>query len=205
MEWLTRLLKSTEPQHMIAGVAAAMVIVDTFFKPLTAVSLGLIALALSPWIAKYIKKAKLPGGTEIEFREAFNRVTKDAEEAGLLVEPTDEQEQRSEYQVLFDEDPTLGLAKLRIELERILVGLAEAAHIDRKRRRGIKWLAYELGENEILNRDELAVIGDIIPLLNAAIHSEDYSYPVAQWVSEEGPKLIAALDNKLLAQRRPPA
>jgi len=43
--WLAR----AQPQHVIAVAALLLLIFDTFIKSLSAVALGLLVVALSPW------------------------------------------------------------------------------------------------------------------------------------------------------------
>src|SRR5215471_8085579 len=55
-EWFGR----AQPQQVIAVTAVLGLIFDTFIKPLSAVALGLIVLALSPWLIRFVKTLEMP-------------------------------------------------------------------------------------------------------------------------------------------------
>ena len=56
---------------VVTAVAAVALIARIVFPTLSidAASLGLIALAILPWLAPLIKSAELPGGIKIEFQD----------------------------------------------------------------------------------------------------------------------------------------
>ena len=75
-------------QHWIAALAVLLVIFDTFVKPISVVSLGLLIVAvavLSPWwrqVPTFLKSAELPGGLKLEFRHELNSATEEVQQAG---------------------------------------------------------------------------------------------------------------------------
>ena len=84
------------------------------------------------WLIKFMKTLELPG-IKVEFRDQLERVTERAKDAGLLSEPVSKTEQRPTYEVVYNTDPTLALAGLRIELERLLSELAVVAGLGKPR------------------------------------------------------------------------
>jgi hypothetical protein len=192
-------LGKAEPQHVIAVAAVLGLIFDTFIKPISAVALGLIVLALSPWLIRFLKTLEMPG-VKLEFREQLEKVTERAEDAGLLAEPDRAVEARPTYESVYNTDPTLALAGLRIELERRLGELAAISGLTAPRR-SIGHLIRILNEAGVLDRDEASVIADLLPLMNKAIHSEEYSREAPGWAIQVGPELLAGIDRKIAEKR----
>ena len=116
-------LAQRQPQYIIAVAALLLLFFDTFIKSLSAVALGLTVLALSPWLIKILKTLEM-AGIKVEFREQFAQITERAEDAGLLSEPDQRLGTQETYESIYNSDPTLALAGLRIELERRLGELA---------------------------------------------------------------------------------
>jgi hypothetical protein len=196
LEQLRAWLARAQPQHLIAVAALLLLIFDTFIKSLSAVALGLLVVALSPWLIRFMKTLEMPG-IKVEFREQLEKVTERAKDAGLLSEPDTEVE---EAEVAYNTDPTLALAGLRIGLEQRLRELAAVSGF-KGRRRSIVHLISVLSNMEVLDREEASVIADLLPLLNKAVHSEEYSQEAAGWAMEIGPELLAGLDKKI-AERK---
>src|SRR5438046_619352 len=84
------------------------------------ITLGLLVLALVPWLGPLLKSIELPGGLKLEFRELMQSGQR-VERAGLVAAaaPADAPE------VGLD-DPKLALAWLRVEIEKRLRALASA-------------------------------------------------------------------------------
>jgi hypothetical protein len=190
--WLAR----AQPQHVIAVAALLLLIFDTFIKSLSAVALGLIVVALSPWLIKFMKTLELPGGIKMEFRDQLERITERAKEAGLLDEVEPLAEKRTAYEAIYNDDPTLALASLRIELERRIRDLGKLAGVEQRRGPVVQNVKL-LRDTGALHADEAGAIEDLMPLLNKAVHSEEYSREAAGWAMQVGPELLAALDRKI--------
>jgi hypothetical protein len=189
-------LASVRPQHVIAVAVLLLLIFDTFVKSLSAVALGLIVVALSPWLIKFMKTLELPGGIKMEFRDQLERVTERAKEAGLLDEAGPPAEKRTAYEAIYNDDPTLALASLRIELERRIRELGKLSGFEQ--RRGPVLQNVRLLRNEgVLQAGEAGAIEDLMPLLNKAVHSEEFSREAAGWAMQVGPRILAGLDRKI--------
>ncbi len=181
-------------KHVISLTAAVLIFIDTFVKPLSYITLGLTALALLPWLLKFVKSAKLPGGIEVELRDELTAATEKADVAGLLTSPQPGVTISPSYALIFDHDPVLAVAGLRIELERRLRELAKEAGIEA--RGGMGMLLRQLPP-EVLPREQASVLADLAPLLNKAVHSEEFSKDAADWAMEVGPQLLASLDFRI--------
>lgn len=199
-----------KPQNLIATVAIAGLFVDLLIKPISNVGLLLIVLALSPWIARIIESIELPGGGKVKFLRDLEKASDKADEAGLLAEPVPEVEQQPTYQAIFSEDPTLSLAGLRIELEQRIRKLVEIHGVwsDLSRTQlgmlgplgksiPLSRAVSALGAGNVLSQPELSAIRDLLPLLNRAAHSKEYSRAAAEWAIDIGPRLLAGLDEKI--------
>lgn len=200
-DWLLR-FKSLEgawqSPWIVAGAAFLFFLFDTFVKPISAVSLGLIVLGLSPWIARYVARITLPGGTQLELAQGFQHVTNTALQVGWLDEQPVSDAKLKEYSAYFDDAPWVALAALRRDLEHRLVALADQHHV-KQRRGGMARLAISLEQADVLTAQEVSVITDLLPLMNAAVHSDEFSHQAARWAITEGPQLLQALDNKIAA------
>jgi hypothetical protein len=195
-------LAQRQPQYIIAVAALLLLFFDTFIKSLSAVALGLTVLALSPWLIKILKTLEM-AGIKVEFREQLAQITERAEDAGLLSEPDQRLGTQETYESIYNSDPTLALAGLRIELERRLGELATVSGLKGgPPRRGVGQLIRILSDEGVLDRDEASVIADLLPLMNKAVHSEEYSQEAAGWAIRVGPELLAAIDRKIAEKKQ---
>lgn len=166
------------------------------------VTLILIVVALVPWLAPVFKSLELPGGIKFEFSE-LERVTQHAKKAGLIKSKPLKKNKKIDYSflVVADQNPSLALAGLRIEIEKRLRMLAQRAKLNGDRA-SVRQLMYALAQKKMLSSQEQAVLAEMIITLNRAVHGEDYDPRSAQWVMENGPKILASLDQKMTARRK---
>lgn len=176
------------------AIAAAHLIWPTL--EIDAVTLVLFLAAIVPWLAPLFKSLELPGGWKVEFQE-LERARAEAEKAGLVAAPS-EKEQRPAYtfQLVADEDPNLALAGLRIELEKRLRELASGSGLEVPRG-GISALLRDLDRHDALTSRERGALADMVHLLNSAVHGAEVDRSAAQWAIEYGPRLLAALDERI--------
>jgi hypothetical protein len=169
-------------------LAAAHVLWPTL--RIDAVTLGLLIVAVLPWLAPIFKSLEFPGGWKIQFQD-LQRVADRAEQAGILL-PVMEKP-RFAFQSAADADPNLALAGLRIEIEKRLVAIAEASGIE-VRNRGIGQLLRALTERQILDPSAAAALRDMSALLNSAVHGATVEPFAVEWAMETGPRVLAGLD-----------
>ena len=157
------------------------------------VTIGLLVVAILPWLSSILESAKFPGGWEIKFR--------DLERAGLKI--TTATQPRQEYALkpapsyitIIDQDPNLALVGLRIEIEQRLVALAEKHQL--RDPRSVKRLFNELQNRGVLNQSALSGIQEIITAGNQAAHGARVEEGTTQWVLSTGTQILAALDAEL--------
>ena len=192
--------------------AVVLAFVDTFIHPISLTALGLLALAGLPWLIPFfrssdfpLKSMKIPGGVEFEFNH-LEQISEQAAKVGLL-RPAGN---KYSFQTIFDQDPNLAMAGLRIELERRLRELGRIAGIPASRT-AILHLVHALEGNGTLDRREVSVIADLLPTLNQAVHAHDLDTRAFAWAMDVGPQLLAGLDAKFrgikeaAGQRQAPA
>jgi hypothetical protein len=185
------------PLKVLVTVGAIAVLALRIFLPtlrIDAVSLGLIGVALLPWLSPLIKSAKLPGGLEIEFQDVKNAAEKitAGEATTLLVAPSSP---TPTYLDIAEQDPNLALVALRIEIEKRLQRLAELADIPRSR--SLTTLTRGLEERRILHPDSAGGLRDLISLGNQAAHGAPVGPEVAYSAVEYGPRVLQILDSKI--------
>jgi hypothetical protein len=176
--------------------ALAVALIHVWFPSLAidAIALSLVALAILPWLGPLFRSVELPGGFKVEFQDRLDRAKERADKAGLLAEPG-AQGQQYTFQLVADQDPNLALAGLRIELERQLKALAEAAGVG-TRMQGARRLVSELAKQGVLTDEEQDVLADLIELLNDAVHGADVGSRASRWAMDVGPRLLASLQGK---------
>ena len=180
------------PIKFLSVAAIVLAFTDTFIHPVSLTALGLLVFAGLPWLiplARFsswpIKSMKLPGGVEFEFSE-LKQIGEEAASAGLLKPAED----TYSFQTIYDQDPNLAVAGLRIELEKRLREIGKIAGID-VNRTGIGQLVRALDRNGALDRSEVSVIADLMPTLNKAVHADDLDARAFDWAMDVGPQLLA--------------
>jgi len=189
-------MKRYGPHMLISAVAVALAIAHIGYPSarIDGIILGLIAIALLPWLGSVFKSIELPGGLKVEYPE-LERAGADAAEAGLLAAVSKKKEEPA-YVAIAQEDPNLALAGLRIEIERRLRTIAAARALEVERR-GISQLLRVLRTQNVLSPNEDGVLNDLVGLLNRAVHGAEADPRAAQWAIEVGPQLLAALDDRV--------
>jgi hypothetical protein len=174
----------------ISGVALSLVVVHLVWPNLKVdtVTLGLVILAALPWLYRFVKDIKLPGGYAVTFRDlidASNKVDnrldslEAASDAGVILEHVG------------DLDPNLAVAGLRIEIEKLVRRIA----VDRgvpsagPLRNLIKRLA-SLGIFPATMADGL---DSIVQLGNSAVHGATVDPEAVNWARIQSSRILSAL------------
>jgi len=166
-----------------------------------AITLGLLVIAILPWLAPIFKTLEFPGGWKVEFQD-LQKVQERAEQAGLLSpSPTADQTDYAFTYLGVLEDPNLALAGLRIEIERRLVALAKKHGIPAQG--GLGQLLRLLSQAGVLGNEERAVLADLVGLLNSAVHGAEVDKEAAFWAITVGTRLLGALDELVNRAREP--
>jgi hypothetical protein len=166
---------------------------------------GMLAMATISVFHSLIERISEGALTRVSFNSARTRESLtpviDAEVIGIRDddkrrlspwEPTDEN--------LLLQDPTLALAKLRIDIERELRRLAFDSELKVDTRRiSVNQLLSALAQKKIIPYEAVSAINDILPLCNQAIHGADIDAALAQSVLAIGTDLVALLKRKNFA------
>jgi hypothetical protein len=166
----------------------------------TMIVAGMVLVASFSSISRYLDGESSAPLIHITFNEARVRqvldsvVSTEYESArgreipeGKVWEPTAE--------TLMVQDPVLALAKLRIDLERELRRIAfEYDVFIEPRRMSIGSMLKALAERDILDRNVVAAIRDVLPACNLAIHGGDVTPQLASGVINIGEELLRILE-----------
>lgn len=191
-------MKRYVPHMAISTVALVLALGHTIFPSIKvdAVTLTFFLIAVLPWLGSIFKSVELPGGLKVEYRD-LEKARQDAARVGLLAAPHHGLVE-PRYVAVMEEDPNLALAGLRIEIERRLRAIAKGRGLNAERA-GIGQLLRLLRTNEAISQREDSVLSDLLGLLNSAVHGAEVDPRAAQWAIDVGPRLLAALDERISA------
>jgi hypothetical protein len=161
------------------------------------VTVTLIAIALLPWLSPIFRAVELPGGLKVEYQD-LKDIADRAEEVGLIrQQPRDDSlEPEFPFEGVAREDPLLGLAGLRIEIERQLRAIAES-HGVVVPDKGISALLLLLGGRGLLTGEEMKTLQQLVGILNAAVHGKSVDDSAAEWALTSGKDLVLGLQARV--------
>ena len=162
------------------------------------VTLSLIVIAILPWLSPVLRSLELPGGVKIEFRD-MEKAIENIYKAGLLSTESEKGYEHS-FQLVSEEDPALALAGLRIEIEKRLREIAKMSDIPGDKK-GAGQLLKKLTKKRILTNEERSALGDLINLLNRAVHGGELNEKAAEKAIETGPRILGIVCASLLGNR----
>lgn len=192
--------------QLFITVSAILVgLIHLFFPNLKidAIFITLIIIAIIPWLEPLLKSVELPGGLKVEFQD-FKKLEEEAIKAGLIKsdgkietkEITTTNSETFSFIEIAEQNEELALVGFRIEIEKRLRSLADKYSIE-SNRYSVTRLIEALTKEEILTIAEKTSLTDIISTLNKASHGMEYDQRSANWVIENGPKILDSLDEKL--------
>lgn len=192
-------------QIFITVSAILVGLIHLFFPNLKidAIFITLIIIAIIPWLEPLLKSVELPGGLKVEFQD-FKKLEEEAIKAGLIKsdgkteikEITATNSETFSFIEIAELNEELALVGFRIEIEKRLRSLADKYSIE-SNRYSVTRLIEALAKEEILTIAEKTSLADIISTLNKASHGMEYDQRSANWVIENGPKILDSLDEKL--------
>jgi hypothetical protein len=162
-------------------------------SPIDAITLGLLVVAVLPWLSTLIKSAELPGGFKIEFQDvqaAGAKVTESQADAHTLT-PTP----APSHIDMSERDPNLALVGLRIEIEKRLRALAERHGLDDTP--SISRIVLQLRDLGVLNDPSVSGLQELVMAGNQAAHGASVDPRAAAWAIDYGPQVLAVLERKL--------
>ncbi len=204
-EWLRSIERLTWLKVAITVVALLCIAARLIWPNLKidAITLGLLIVAVLPWLAALIKSAEFPGGWKIEFQDvqqAGAKVTEGAEATGPA-EATATNPSTLSFLSVANQDPNLALVALRIEIEQRVRQLAERNDVNS--RQPLSRIVDQLRRAGILNDSSVSGLQELIMAGNSAAHGARVEPSAANWAFEYGPNVLAALDSKLRPHNPP--
>ena len=156
------------------------------------ITLGLLAVAVLPWLSILIESAEFPGGWKIKFRNI-----KDAGDKIIGDEPLPSGQPKPEasYLEIADIDPNLALVGLRIEIEKRIRTLA--SHFNFPINKSLKNTILDLQLKNVLPHDVANGLLELIRAGNSAAHGAWVEKNVADWAIDSGRNILAHLDHLL--------
>jgi len=156
----------------------------------------LAIMLLSPFVAA-VKKIKF-GDFEAEIDiDEIRKIKSEAEKT--LIENQEDREERPEIYATSDaikalavSDPVIALAKIRIELEKVLGQLARFNSI-KVSGSALGSLVNKLTNQEVVSHDLGKALREVIAICNRAIHGENISEEGAQTIVDVGVELLEEL------------
>lgn len=181
-------------------IALILTIVHMYYPSIKvdSITLGLLVVAVLPWLAPIFKTVELPGGMKFELQD-FKEIEEKANKAGMIEKDVrDIKTSEYTYQLVAKDDPKLALAGLRIELEEKLRKIAYKNNLDMNHK-GLGQILRVLSAHSLITSDESAVLSDMVGLLNAAVHSEEekYDFRNVSWVLDVGTQVLNSLNKRL--------
>jgi hypothetical protein len=186
----------------VAAATAVLLIAHTSFEsacpPVDTTTLGLLGLLLIVPLAPYVTKLR---AGELEAQIGLVDAQRLRSQAGELPHVPDADRETEQPQdelgviELTERDPPLGLAKLRMDLERETRRIYQQ-RIPRPAVRGLAlgMMVRELVREEALPREIAAPLQDVLGLANRAIHGEYVQREAAEEIAEVGVRVLEALE-----------
>jgi len=182
--------------------ALAVIIVRALWPGLNidAVTLGLILVAILPWLSGLIKSAEFPGGWKIEFQDIKKAGERVVSEPPLALGVAEQgtpyvPDNQPSFLAVAPQDPNLALVGLRIEIEKRVRALAEKRGIPPSR--PLSTLIRDLRSEGALAGSSASGLQELVTAGNQAAHGARVDREVADWAIQYGPGVLATLDDKL--------
>ncbi len=212
----------------ITAAALLVALAHLIFPSVTIdfVTVVLLLVAVLPWIAPIVKSVELPGGFKIQLQDVKDAAKELLRVDAVVQPPAGEiRMEASAPQVTLDAkagikfdaeiingaeaavaslknvagtDPNLALVGFRIEIEKRLRELATNKGLGPSLT--LSTILRELRRRELLPSRVGSALSDLISLGNQAAHGVGVDPRTGEWVFEEGPEVLAALDRILRAQ-----
>jgi len=159
----------------------------------------LIVIAISPFISA-IKRIKY-GEFEAEINpKEIEKIKKEVREQVKDDERNEKPPESVSHiraiQGLVESEPILALAKLRIEIEKVLKKIFRITGLKNRQKRPMSagQIAYSLAAAEIINKNIAQSIQEVISICNRALHGEDIRIQDAKSIVDVGTSLLSELD-----------
>lgn len=192
--------RATRVKVAISTACGLLIVLRLVFPEVKvdAITIGLLVVAVLPWVIAFIDSAKFPGGWEVSFREVRDAGEKIASSAGPASKPAEHQ--ALSFLHVANLDPNLALVGLRIEIEKRVRVLAESEGLSA--RQPLTRLIRELRARELVPGGALNGIEELVMAGNEAAHGARVDNRVSQWAMDYGPDVIGVLDSLIPAAQQ---
>jgi len=187
---------------LVSALCLILIVIHAVFQQLTidSTTIALIIVLLFPWLIPYIKTVKLPGGTELTFKDEVQKLEKLSKKSALskitiegVARPPAPPVEPTRWN-LFRVDPNLALASLRIEIEKKLRQIASQREL-RVEGVPLRGILSTLQAKGILASSEFQILTLIIDICNRAVHAEKVDIETASRILEIGESASMYLDS----------
>lgn len=188
MEFLKSIWTSYKFKLALSIFCIAVALFDTFWKTLSPIAAGALALAIVPWVMGIIESINAPGGFEIVFAKVEGQL--DASQT------TPDEEDISAFKYFEGSDPNLAIAMLRVQIERRLRQIAEDVMLapdERGRPRTLRSLSEELAKAGAIPDKATVLLRDLMPVMNEAVHGVELQSNASEFARKYGPKILSML------------
>ncbi|CAB1061709.1 hypothetical protein D1BOALGB6SA_6484 [Olavius sp. associated proteobacterium Delta 1] len=208
-------MKNTTRLKIIISCAGLLILLARLIWPMIkidAISLGLIIVAILPWLSSLIESAEFPGGWKIKFHDmerAGAKITAEEEIPSTTSTTTTttttlppealESKTNQPFFDVRDRDPNLALVGLRIEIEKRIRAMAKIEGLDTNQ--PLSKLLRELNHRGVLTQMVFSGLQDIVSAGNQAAHGAKVEPSVTDWAFHIGTSILAAMDRKIEAYR----
>ena len=185
---------------LISIICGALIIIHAIFPQflIDTITIALVVILIVPWILPYVSTLKLPGGTEVIFKEEVQRLERLSEKSEITKVEVDHLTPISEVEPtrwdLFKFDPNLALASLRIDIEKILREISSQKNLPVERT-PLRIILTNLHLKEIIGHSEFETLNLIIDICNKAVHAENVDASTASRILDIGESTIKYLNS----------
>ena len=180
---------------MISFISVGVILGRMLFPSvkIDSITLGLLIVAILPWLSSLIESAEFPGGWKIKFRD----IRKAVETANTIDFETSSLNRKEplSYLNVFEQDPNLGLVALRIEIEKRVRELAKKYNIEEQQ--SLRRILNALMQKDVLESSTISGLNDLIAVGNRAAHGAKVEPDVATWAANASGKFLYFLDRKI--------
>ena len=187
-ELLRSLWRSYRAKLALSIFCVLIAAFDTFWKTLSPIAAGALALAIVPWVMGLIERISAPGGFEV----VFSKIERQLQEAKTVPDSED----MEAFRYFESNDPNLAIAMLRVQIERRLRKIAEGLFLEtspKGRPRSLRSLAEELGRRGAIPKEAVVLLNDLMPVINEAVHGVDVGATGADFALSYGPRILSLL------------
>lgn len=191
-------MKEMAVRVVVSGSSVALLALHVVRPDLKvdAVVVGLLVVAVLPWLSSVFESIEFPGGGGVTYRKA-----KEAGEVIISGSPATTapartgQVLRAPLMPLATDDANLQFVALRIAIEKVLAELAE--NYGKRGARTTRELLRQLVEAGALEPEVARAVSNLVLLGNRAAHGKSVDEELGRWARETGPDIIAALERRV--------